>query len=281
MSALYPAPSPAATTWLATLRTTLARLADQVDQDLPIDAETLATQLESQSPEAAELGDALTATLEEFEPVISGLTAAFGLVPSTLLIALGRGEEIGELDPVVAGALGEVEEIRALTSSGTVTIEKDGRSTTLIAATTVGAPIGPVRISWPDRDDVWLCAVTSTNTSTNTSRGTGASADAPVLATRAALKRILPHVGVSRAHLRSDPAGRTGDATPAAHEGSQDSPHHNPDTHPASRPTALHAALLSIDPTADPDLVMARLEGWRAALEQLHRGAVAIRWEQS
>lgn len=248
MSALYPAPSPMATTWLATLRTTLARLADQVREGLPIDAETLATQLESQSPEAAELGAALTVTLEEFEEVISGLTEAFGLVPSTLLIALGRGEEIGELDPVVAAALGDVGEIRSLTSSGTVTIEKDGRSTTLIAATTVGAPVGPVRISWPDRDDVWLCAVA----------GTAAGNGTPALAARAALERILPHVGVSRAHLRTAPARR-----------------------PQNGPAALHAALLAIDPTADPDLVMARLEGWRAALEQLHRGAVAIHWEQT
>ncbi|MEY9858797.1 hypothetical protein ABH935_004420 [Catenulispora sp. GAS73] len=247
MSALYPAPSPVATNWLATLRTTLARLADQVGEGPAIDVATLAAHLESESPEAAELGDALTATLEEFEDVISGLTEAFGLVPSTLLIALGRGEEIGELDPVVAGALGDVTEIRSLTSSGTVTIEKDGRSTTLIAATTVAAPVGPARIAWPDREDVWLCAVAST----------GAGNGAPALA-RAALERILPHVGVSRAHLRTAPAGP-----------------------PQNAPTALHAALLAIDPTADPDLVMARLEGWRAALEQLHRGAVAIHWEQS
>ncbi|WP_370353910.1 hypothetical protein [Catenulispora sp. EB89] len=231
-----------ATTWLATLRTTLARLADQVGEGVAVDVETLAAQLESESPEAAELGDALSPTLEEFEDVISGLTEAFGLAPSTLLIALGRGAEIGELDPVVAGALGDVGEIRALTSSGTVTIEKDGRSTTLIAATTVGAPVGPVRIAWPGREDVWLCAVAGT----------------PVVAARAALERILPHVGVSRAHLRTAPARPRENA-----------------------PTALHAALLSIDPTADPDLVMARLEGWRAALEQLHRGAVAIHWEQS
>jgi hypothetical protein len=26
---------------------------------------------------------------------------------------------------------------------------------------------------------------------------------------------------------------------------------------------------------------MARLEGWRAALEQLHRGAVVVHWEQA
>ena len=240
MSALYPAPSPAATSWLATLRATLAGLADQVRLEPPIDVEALASYLESESPEAAELGDAVLATLEEFEAVISGLTVSFGLVPSTMLIALGRGEEIGEIDPVVAAALGEVGEIRALTSSGTVTIEKGGRSTTLIAGTTVGAPIGPVRVAWPEREDVWLCAVPA--------------AAAPVLTVRAALERILPHAGVGRAHLR---------------------------TAPGAAPAAVHAALLSIDPTADPDLVMARLEGWRAALEQLHRGAVAVHWEHA
>ncbi|WP_194919305.1 hypothetical protein [Catenulispora rubra] len=249
MSALYPAPSTVATSWLATLRTTLARLAGQVREGPPIDVESLAAQLESESPEAAELGSVLGVMLEEFEDSISGLTEAFGLVPSTLLIALGRGEEIGELDPVVAGALGDVGEVRALTSSGTVTIEKDGRSTTLIAATTVGAPVGPVRIAWPGREDVWLCAVASKGGAT--------------VAARAALERILPHVGVSRAHLRTAHL-RTAPARP-----------------PQNAPTALHAALLAIDPIADPDLVMARLEGWRAALEQLHRGAVAIHWEQS
>lgn len=248
MSALYPAPSPAATAWLTTARTTLASLADQVRQAPPIVVETLAAALESESAEAAELGDALLSMVEEFQTVIGGLAAAFGLVPSTLVIALGRGEEIGEIDPVVAAALGEVREIRAVTSSGTVTIEKDGRSTTLIAATTVAAPVGPVRVPWPDRDDVWLCAVSA--------------AGAPVLAARAALERILPHVGVGRAHLR------TAHAEHPAHA-------------PQAAPTALHAALLTIDPTADPDLVMARLEGWRAALEQLHRGAVTVHWEQA
>ena len=257
MSALYPAPSPAATAWHATLRATLARLAGQVRDGLPIDVETVAAQLVSGSPEAAELGEVVAATLEEFEAVISGLTEAFGLVPATLLIALGRGEEVGELDPVVAGALAEVPEIRALTSSGTVTIEKDGLSTTLIAGTTVGAPVGPVRIPWPDRDDVWLCAV--------------AGAGAPVVAARAALERILPQVGVGRAHLRTGWAERPGSGRSGSGPGSSGN----------GNATPLHAALLTIDPAADPDLVMARLEGWRAALEQLHRGAVAIRWEQS
>jgi hypothetical protein len=235
VSALYPAPSPAATAWLATLRTTLARLADQVAEGPPIDAETLAASLESESPEAAELGDALVVMLEEFESVVGGLAVAFALVPSTMLIALGRGEEIGEIDPIVAAKLSEVRELRALTSSGTVTIEKDGASTTLIAATTVATPIGPIRIPWPDRDDVWLCAVPAT--------------DRPERAAQAALERILPHVGVVRAHIDR-------------------------------RPAVLRVALLSVDRAADIDLVMARLEGWRAALEQLHRGAVAIVWGQ-
>lgn len=235
MSALYPAPSPAATAWLATLSTTLARLAGRVAQGPPIDVETLAASLESESPEAAELGGALVLMLEEFESVVGGLAVAFGLAPSTMLIALGRGEEIGEIDPVVAAKSAEVPEIKALTSSGTVTIQKDGASTTLIAATTVAAPVGPVRIPWPDRDDVWLCAVPAAGTAEN--------------AAQAALQRILPHVGVVRAHI--DP-----------------------------RPAALHVALLSVDRAADIDLVMARLEGWRAALEQLHRGSVAILWRQ-
>ncbi|WP_194927324.1 hypothetical protein [Catenulispora pinisilvae] len=250
MSALYPAPSPSATTWLATLRTTLARLADQVRPGPPIDAESLATQLESESPEAAELGGELRAMLRGFGPVISGLTAAFGLAPTTMLIALGRGAQIGEVDPVVAAAVDEVDELRALTSSGTVTIAKDGRSTTLIAATTVAGPTGPLRIAWPDREDVWLCAVQA--------------AASPALTARAALERILPQVGVSRAHIRAETRTRT------AHT-----------TQPRPPTAHLHAALLAVDPTADPDLVMARLEGWRAALEQLHQGAVAIHWEQA
>jgi hypothetical protein len=229
------------------LHTTLARLADHVDHGPPIDVEALAASLESEAPEAAELGDALAVMLEEFESVVATLAAAFGLVPSTMLIALGRGEEIGEIDPIVAAKLSEVRELRTLTSSGTVTIEKDGASTTLIAATTVAAPIGPVRIDWPDRDDVWLCAVPAT--------------DNPSSAAQAALGRVLPHVGVVRAHIRTMPAPRW--QPPGAH-----------------RPAVLQVALLSVDRAADIDLVMARLEGWRAALEQLHRGSVAILWRQ-
>ena len=139
MSALYPAPSPAATAWLATLRTTLATLADQVRHAPPIDVESLAAYLESESPEAAELGRCgWRRRWRSSSRSSAALAAAFGLVPSTMLIALGRGEEIGEIDPVVAAELSEVGELRTLTSSGTVTIEKDGASTTLIAATTVG-----------------------------------------------------------------------------------------------------------------------------------------------
>lgn len=277
MSALYPAPSPAATTWLATLRAALASLADQVLVVPPIDMESVAFHLESESPEAAELGDALLPTLDEFEPTISGLTVAFRMWPSAILIALGRGQEIGEMDPVVAAASGRVAEIRSLTSSGTVTIEKDGRSTTLVAATTVAAPTGPVRVAWPDRDDVWLCAVPA--------------AAAPVLTARAALERILPHVGVSRARLRTGAGTGSGTATDAGMgPGTATGAGPGPRTatgagtptdgrHTAS--TALHAALMAIDPAADPDLVMARLEGWRTALEQLHRGAVTIHWERA
>ena len=252
MSALYPAPSPAATAWLATLRSTLASLTDrfQAHTAPPIDVEALAAALESEAAEAAELGEAVIATLEEYRTAISGLTNAFGLAPSTTLIALGRGEEIGELDPIVAAGLSEVPEVRALTSSGTVTIEKDGACTTLIAATTVAAPIGPVRIPWPDRNDVWLCAVPANA--------------APQIAARAALERVLPHVGVVRAHIRTAPAPRR------QHFGESPGPS-----------AVVRVALLGVDRAADPDLVTARLEGWRAALEQLHRGSVAVVWEQA
>ncbi|GAA1960590.1 hypothetical protein [Catenulispora subtropica] len=236
MSALYPTPSPTATAWLATLRNTLTELRGEVAPAEPIDPETLAAHVESVAPEAAEVGsEVLQATLREFGSTIGGLTAAFGIRPAAIVTALGRGQPLGELDPVVARALEHVPEISSLTSSGTVTVEKDGRTTTLVAATTVGPPAGPVRVAWPDRDDVWLCAVPAAE---------------PLDAARAALARILPHVGVLRASLREDHRG-------------------------------LHAALLTVDPAADPDLVMARLEGWRAAVEQLHRGAVAIHWEQT
>ncbi|NUR28723.1 MAG: hypothetical protein HOV83_23265 [Catenulispora sp.] len=237
MSALYPTPSPTATAWLATLRATLAELGGEVPAAAGIDEETLVAQLEAEAPEAAELGAELGATIREFRRIIRGLTAAFGIRPATVVIALGRGQALGELDPVVAQAIGQVPELAPLTSSGTVTIEKDGRATTLIAGTTVGPPVGPVRVRWPDREDVWLCAVPAAE---------------PFSAARAALERILPHVGVPRARI------------------SAGSPAHT-----------LHAALLTVDPAADPDLVMARLEGWRTAVEQLHRGAVAIHWEQA
>ncbi|GAA2044964.1 hypothetical protein GCM10009839_55960 [Catenulispora yoronensis] len=241
MSALYPTPSPPATAWLATLRATLANLVGQVPGGPPVDPESLAAHVESAAPEAAEVGaEVLAETLREYGSTISGLTAAFGLRPAAIVVALGRGEELGELDPVVAQALDQVPELAALTSSGTVVIAKDGRATTLIAATTVGPALGPLRLDWPDRDDVWLCAVPS---------GAG-----PLAAARAALARILPQAGVPRSELRAVP-----------------------DTHPQT----LHVALRTVDPAADPELVMARLEGWRTAVEQLHRGDVAIHWEQA
>ncbi|MBW8806086.1 MAG: hypothetical protein JF587_19870 [Catenulisporales bacterium] len=237
------------------LRATLGELGGAVGDAPPIDLETVAAQVEAASPEGAEIGEALPATLNEFRATISGMTAAFGLRAATILIALGRGQPLGELDPVVAAELGRVPEFDPLTSSGTVTIERDGRATTLIAATTVGPPTGPVRLAWPDRhdergdrDDVWLCTVPVT--------AVAAGPAAQVLqAARAALERVLPHVGVIHATIREN-----------VHAG-----HRN----------ALHAALLTIDPAADPDLVMARLEGWRAAIEQLHGGAVEIHWEQA
>jgi len=274
MSALYPTPSPAAMAWLVTLRTTLRKLGDEVRSAPPIDVETVAAQLKSELPEAAELGSGLDAVLAEFEPTISGLTAAFGLRPATILIALGRGEPLGELDPVVAEAMGQVPELTPLTSSGTVTIAKDGRATTLIAATTIGPPTGPLRLAWPDREDVWLCAV---------------PASEPLATARAALARILPHVGVSRADIRegfrrAGPAG--GPARPAEPPGpaagnSENASERESQGSQTSTPRTLHAALRTIDPAADPDLVLARLEGWRTAVEQLHRGAVEIHWEQA
>ncbi|NUR58910.1 MAG: hypothetical protein HOV87_09565 [Catenulispora sp.] len=242
MSALYPTPSPTATAWLSRLRGTLATLddlpdlADKVPATGTVDVETLAAQLKAEAPEASELpGETLEAALRQYEAAINGLTSAFGLRPATVVIALGRGQPLGELDPLVAAAMGQVAEINTLTSSGTVTIEKAGRSTTLIAATTVGPPVGPLRVPWPDRDDVWLCAVPAAD---------------PLRSAHEALARILPQTGVLRSAVRAAPA-------------------------------ALHAALLTVDPAADPELVMARLEGWRTALEQLHRGAVTIHWEQA
>ncbi|MFL6115703.1 MAG: hypothetical protein ACJ786_30805 [Catenulispora sp.] len=268
MSALYPTPSPTATAWLLRLRATLGELGGAIGDAPPIDPETVAAQVEAESPEGAEVGAALPATLSEFGATISALTTAFGLRAATILIALGRGQPLGELDPVVAAELGRVPDFDPLTSSGTVTIEKDGRATTLIAAITVGPPTGPVRLAWPDRqddreahDDVWLCAVPMTTATAATAAAPGRATvrdpqAAQVLqAARAALERVLPHVGVSHATIRDN-----------LHAG----PRH-----------ALHAALLTIDPAADPDLVMARLEGWRAAIEQLHRGSVDIHWEQA
>jgi hypothetical protein len=290
MSALYPTPSPTAAAWLATLRATLAEVGGEVPAGPALDVESLAAHLQTEAPEAAELGVELEAALREFAPVISGLSAAFGIRPATIAVALGRGQPLGELDPVVAQAIGRVPELAPLTSSGTVTIAKDGRATTLIAATTVGPPVGPVRVPWPDRedrgagapsshgstsgqdqqdqqnrqdrqdrDDVWLCAVPAAE---------------PLDAARAALARILPHVGVPRADVREGP--RTGPlSAPDGPAGASPRAGH------AVPARTLHAALLTVDPAADPDLVMARLEGWRTAVEQLHRGAVAIHWEQA
>jgi hypothetical protein len=267
MSALYPTPSPTATAWLATLRATLratlGELGGEVGAAAGIDEETLVAQLEAVAPEAAELGAELDETVREYAPVISGLTAAFGIRPATVVIALGRGQVLGELDPVVAQGLGQVPELAPLTSSGTVTIEKEGRATTLIAGTTVGPPVGPMRVAFPDREDAWLCAVPAAE---------------PLEAARAALERILPHVGVRRAHIRE--GLRSASRRSAEHRAESGRAHASDRPHSDPAHT-LHAALLTVDPAADPELVMARLEGWRTAVEQLHRGAVAIHWEQA
>jgi len=99
MSALYPTPSPTATAWLARLRATLGELGGEIRSAPPIELEAVAAQVEAESPEGAEIGDALPAALREFGATISGLTAAFGLRAATILIALGRGQPLGELDP--------------------------------------------------------------------------------------------------------------------------------------------------------------------------------------
>ena len=56
MSALYPAPSPAATAWLATLRAALASLAGQVRHAAPIDPETLAARVSAPGPGPSSVG---------------------------------------------------------------------------------------------------------------------------------------------------------------------------------------------------------------------------------
>lgn len=202
----------------------------------------LAARLRALGPEASEVPpDALDALLAAHAARIAGLAAAFGLDAATLLTALGRGHEPGELDPSTAeAAAAGAAELGGLIASGSVTVRRDGRSTTLIAALTVGDALGPVRLAdpyWEDRGlpDVWLCAVRPQGRATDTSR--------------ALLERILPQIGVLRANLRA-----VGDRE-------------------------LHIGLHAVDPAADPELVVARLEAWRSAVEQV--GAPAIVWEQA
>lgn len=246
-SALYPGAGGRGVAWFRTLRAVLEQLEPAENGSAAADAEPepgpgLADRLRELSPEAAEVPhEALAELLAEHHFRIAGLCHAFGLDPAALLTALGRGQEPGELDPATAeaaaaGAAG----LADLIASGSVTVRRDGRSTTLIAALTVGEARGPVRLAeahW-DRQgpaDVWLCAV----------RPQGR----PVDTGRALLERILPQIGVLRAHLR------------------------------ASGESSLHIGLTAVDPAADPDLVAARLEAWRAAVEQL--GPPAIVWEQA
>lgn len=202
----------------------------------------LAARLRVLCPEAAEVPpDALDALLAAHAARVAGLGAAFGLDAATLLTALGRGHEPGELDPSTADAAAAgAEGLGGLIASGSVTVRRDGRSTTLIAALTVGDALGPVRLAdayWESRGltDVWLCAVRPQGRATENSR--------------ALLERILPQIGVLRANLR------------AAGDGE------------------LHVGLHAVDPAADPELVVARLEAWRSAIEQV--GASAIVWEQA
>jgi hypothetical protein len=193
-------------------------------------------------PEAAEVPpDALDGLLAGHAGRIAELCRAFGLGAGPLLTALGRGLEPGELDASTAEAVADgAEGLGDLIASGSVTVRRDGRSTTLIAALTVGDTRGPVRLGgepWERRGltDVWLCAVRPQSR--------------PVDTGRALLERILPQIGVLRAQLRA-----VGDRE-------------------------LHIGLHSVDPAADADLVAARLEAWRSAVEQL--GPPAIVWEQA
>ena len=207
-------------------------------------AEALAERLRAVSPEAADVPpDLLRDLLAEHEARISNLTHAFGLDAPTLLVTLGRGLLPGELDPVAAAATAAgVPDLRGVISSGSVSVYRDDRATTLIAATTVGAPTGPVRLTdayWElnGMTDVWLCAV--------------APGPAPVATAQALFERVLPQSGVLRAHLRTSEQRR------------------------------LHVGLQAVATDADPDLVMGRLEGWRSAVEQLESGLVDIVWEQA
>jgi hypothetical protein len=207
-------------------------------------AEALAERLRAVSPEAADVPpDLLRDLLAAHDHEIDSLTRAFGLDAPTLLVTLGRGLLPGELDPVAAAAVtAQVPELRGVISSGSVSVYRDDRNTTLIAATTVGDPTGPVRLTddyWEQNGmtDVWLCAV--------------APGPAPITTARALFERILPQAGVLRAHLRTSERRR------------------------------LHVGLQAVAADADPDLVMGRLEGWRSAVEQMESGLVDVVWEQA
>jgi hypothetical protein len=276
-SALYPpgpaggAPGSASTAWFSTLRTVLEQLGaqnrraetrsepdltDTLDMSATVSLEgdavggragerrVLLDRLRARSPEAADVpADRLDELLATHRAQISSLADSFGLDRATLLTALGRGLVPGELDPVVASAVAAgVPELLGVIGSGSVAVERDGRGTTLIAAATVDAPTGPVRLTgehWERRGltDVWLCAV---------------PADPDPLGTAQNLfERILPQIGVLRAHLRTSERRR------------------------------LHIGIQAVAPDADPELVMGRLAGWRSAVGQLSAGFVQIIWEQA
>ena len=273
-SALYPAAESRGAAWFRTLRAVLERMeraespaapghpgsaatdgsegaeSDAVWETVPEPGAAPRTGLDPALPgrlrllclEAAEVPpDALDGLLAGHAGRVAELCNAFGLDAAPLLTALGRGLEPGELDPTTAGAAADgADGLGDLIASGSVTVRRDGRSTTLIAALTVGDARGPVRLAgepWERRGltDVWLCAV----------RPQGR----PVDTGKALLERILPQIGVLRAQLRA-----VGDRE-------------------------LHIGLHSVDPAADADLVAARLEAWRSAVEQL--GPPAIVWEQA
>lgn len=213
----------------------------------------LATRLAQLSPEAADVPrQLLVELLDRFAANITALVQAFHVRDDALLTALGRGwlPDGQGLDPMARAAQSSVSALGGVLSSGSVTVSRDGRSTTLIAAVTVAEPSGPVKLAdpyWAQNDmyDVWLCAVHP-------------RADRMDVA-RALLERILPQVGVLSAQL-----------TPAVRD---------PRADDERMPRRLAVAIRRVVPTEDPEVVLGRLEGWRTAVEQLGDGLVKIEWE--
>lgn len=216
-------------------------------------ATDLMTRLRRLSPEAADVPpQVLGEFLDRHAANIEMLVQAFHLRDDALLTALGRGwlPDGRGLDPVTHNAQPTVTELDGVVSSSCVTVSRHGRSTTLIAAVTVAEPTGPNKLTDPywaqnGMHDVWLCAVPP------------ASDQMDVAC--ALLERILPQVGVLSAQL-----------TPTAR---------SPRTAEDRRPRPLAVAIRQVAPTEDPDVILGRLEGWRATIEQVGGGDVAIAWE--